>query len=105
MNKLLSVIVAAMFAVVSASAFAAPHAGAQTKDEKKTEKKDAKKEKKKEVPMPEIPEDRALVESIKFVKKVAMEAPGSPATTIMLKRDCAARSMPASPATWSRRMA
>src|SRR5262245_14535190 len=34
MNKLLSVIVAAMFAAVSASAFAASHAGAQMKDEK-----------------------------------------------------------------------
>jgi len=45
MNKLLSVIVAAMFAVVSASAFAASHAGAQMKDEKKTEKK-AKSDKK-----------------------------------------------------------
>src|SRR6187549_1490312 len=45
MNKLLSVIVAAMFAVGSASAFAASHAGAQMKDEKKTEKK-AKSEKK-----------------------------------------------------------
>jgi ribosomal protein L12E/L44/L45/RPP1/RPP2 len=45
MNKLLSVIVAAMFAVVSASAFAASHAGAQMKDEKKVEKKE-KKEKK-----------------------------------------------------------
>jgi hypothetical protein len=39
MNKLLSVIVAAMFAVGSVSAFAASHAGAQMKDEKKTEKK------------------------------------------------------------------
>jgi Ni/Co efflux regulator RcnB len=45
MNKLLSVIVAAMFAVGSASAFAASHAGAQMKDEKKTDKK-AKTEKK-----------------------------------------------------------
>jgi Ni/Co efflux regulator RcnB len=35
MHKLLSVIVAAMFAAVSASAFAASHAGAQMKDEKK----------------------------------------------------------------------
>ena len=35
MNKLLSVIVAAMFAAVSASAFAASHAGAPMKDEKK----------------------------------------------------------------------
>jgi Ni/Co efflux regulator RcnB len=41
MNKLLSVIVAALFAVGSASAFAASHAGAQMKDEKKTEKKKA----------------------------------------------------------------
>jgi hypothetical protein len=39
MNKLLSVIVAALFAV-SASAFVAPDAGAQPKDEpKKTQKK------------------------------------------------------------------
>ena len=45
MNKLLSVIVAAMFAVGSASAFAASHAGAPMKDEKKTEKK-AKSDKK-----------------------------------------------------------
>src|SRR5687768_18612458 len=43
MNKLLSVIVAAMFAVVSASAFAASHAGAQMKDEKKMEKAEKKK--------------------------------------------------------------
>jgi len=41
MNKLLSVIVAAMFAVGSASAFAASHAGAQMKDTKKAEKKKA----------------------------------------------------------------
>src|SRR6185503_18584502 len=45
MNKLLSVIVAAMFAAVSVSAFAASHAGAQMKDEKKakSEKKAATK--------------------------------------------------------------
>ena len=41
MNKLLSVIVAAMFAAVSVSAFAASHTGAPMKDEKKTEKKKA----------------------------------------------------------------
>ena len=41
MNKLLSVIVAAMF--VASSAFVASPAGAQTKDEKKTEKKAAPK--------------------------------------------------------------
>ena len=48
MNKLLSVIVAAMFAVVSASAFAASHVGAQEKKAEKTEKteKKAKSEKK-----------------------------------------------------------
>jgi Spy/CpxP family protein refolding chaperone len=49
MNKLLTVIVAAMFAVVSASAFAASHTGAPMKDDKKMEKKEkkAKTEKKK----------------------------------------------------------
>ena len=44
MRKLLSMIVAAMFAAVSLSAFAASHAGAQ--DDKKMEKKMEKKEKK-----------------------------------------------------------
>jgi Ni/Co efflux regulator RcnB len=44
MNKLLSVIVAALFAV-STTAFVASPVGAQTKDEKKTEKK-AKSDKK-----------------------------------------------------------
>ena len=43
MSKLLSLIVAAMFAVGSVSAFAASHAGAQ---DKKMEKKEAKAEKK-----------------------------------------------------------
>ena len=41
MSKLLSVIVAALFAVGSVSAFAASHAGAPMKDEKK--KSEAKK--------------------------------------------------------------
>lgn len=39
MNKLLSLMVAAMFAAVSVPAFAAAHAGAQMKDEKKTSAK------------------------------------------------------------------
>jgi hypothetical protein len=43
MSKLLSVIVAAMFAVASVSAFAASHAGAQMKDEKKATKATKKK--------------------------------------------------------------
>jgi Ni/Co efflux regulator RcnB len=46
MNKLLTVIAAAMFAAVSASAFAASHTGAPMKDDKKaaaTKKTDAKK--------------------------------------------------------------
>jgi DNA-binding protein HU-beta len=44
MNKLLTVIVAAMFAAVSATAFAASHAGAPMKDDKKAAaKSDAKK--------------------------------------------------------------
>lgn len=47
MNKLVSVIVAAMFAVVGTSAFAASHAGAQMKDGKKAEKMEKKAEKKK----------------------------------------------------------
>ena len=49
MSKLLSVIVAAMFTAVTASAFAAPSAVAQPKDEKKMEKpaKDKKMDKKK----------------------------------------------------------
>jgi hypothetical protein len=42
MSKLLTMIVAATFAVVSASAFAASHAGAQMKDEKKMDKKEGK---------------------------------------------------------------
>ena len=42
----------------------------------------AQKDKKKEVTMPEIPEDKALSESIKFVKKVAQEAPLVMATAI-----------------------
>ena len=47
MNKLLSIVIAAMFAAVSVSAFAASHAGAQ-KDDKKMEKKgDMKKDDKK----------------------------------------------------------
>jgi hypothetical protein len=45
MNKLLSMIVAAMFAAASASAFAASHTGAPMKDEKKAStKKEAPKE-------------------------------------------------------------
>jgi nitrate reductase cytochrome c-type subunit len=53
MTKLLSMIVAAMFAAVSLSAVAASHAGAQDKkmekkDEKKMEKKDDKKMDKKD---------------------------------------------------------
>ena len=40
MNKLLSMIVAAMFAAASASAFAAAHTGAPMKDEKKAMKTD-----------------------------------------------------------------
>ena len=44
MNKLLTVIAAAMFAAVSASAFAASHTGAPMKEEKKAATKtDAKK--------------------------------------------------------------
>jgi len=46
MSKLLSLIVAAMFAAVSVSAFAASHAGAGDKMEKKEAKKAAKGEKK-----------------------------------------------------------
>ncbi len=42
MKKLLSVLVAALFAVVSASAFSAQHTGAPMKDEKKMEKKEKK---------------------------------------------------------------
>lgn len=49
MQKLLSIVIAALFAAVSVSAFAASHAGAQGKDDKKMEKKsDAKKSDKKE---------------------------------------------------------
>ena len=48
MQKLLSIVIAAMFASVSFTAIAASHAGAQ-KDDKKMEKKaDAKKDDKKE---------------------------------------------------------
>ena len=47
MQKLLSIVIAAMFAAVSVSAFAASHAGA-AKDEKKMEKKEAAMEKKME---------------------------------------------------------
>ncbi len=45
MHKLLSIVIAAMFATVSVSAFAASHAGA-AKDDKKMEKKEAAMEKK-----------------------------------------------------------
>ncbi len=44
MQKLLSLIIAAMFAAVSVSAFAASHAGAQ-KDDKKMEKMEKKHDK------------------------------------------------------------
>ena len=47
MQKLLSIVIAAMFAAVSVSAFAASHAGA-AKDDKKMEKKEAAMEKKME---------------------------------------------------------
>ena len=48
MHKLLSIVIAALFAAVSVSSFAASHAGAQGKDDKKMEKKaDAKKGEKK----------------------------------------------------------
>ena len=46
MQKLLSIVIAAMFATVSFTAVAASHAGAQ-KDDKKMEKKDDKKMEKK----------------------------------------------------------
>ena len=48
MQKLLSIVIAAMFAAVSVSAFAASHAGAQKDDKKmdKMEKKEAVMEKK-----------------------------------------------------------
>jgi hypothetical protein len=47
MSKLLSLIVAAMFAAVSVSAFAASHAGAMDKKgDSKMEKKDSKMDKK-----------------------------------------------------------
>jgi Ni/Co efflux regulator RcnB len=45
MTKLLSMIVAAMFAAVSLSAFAASHAGAQDKMEKKADKMEKKADK------------------------------------------------------------
>jgi Ni/Co efflux regulator RcnB len=51
MSKLLSILVAALFATVSAGSFAASHGGAMKDDkkmEKKEEKKDAKAEKKEE---------------------------------------------------------
>ena len=47
MHKLLSIVIAALFAAISVSAFAASHAGAQ-KDDKKMEKKEAVMEKKME---------------------------------------------------------
>jgi ribosomal protein L12E/L44/L45/RPP1/RPP2 len=48
MQKLLSIVIAAMFASVSFTAVAASHAGAQGKDDKKMEKKaEAKKDEKK----------------------------------------------------------
>ena len=48
MTKILSVVIAAMFAAVSFNAMAASHAGAQAKDDKKMEKKgDMKKDDKK----------------------------------------------------------
>ena len=46
MRKLLSMMIAVIFAAVSVPAFAASHAGAQMKDGKKVEKKMEKKEKK-----------------------------------------------------------
>ena len=42
MSKLLSMVVAATFALASASAFAASHAGAPMKDEKKGDKMEKK---------------------------------------------------------------
>ena len=50
MSKLLSVIVAALFAVGSVSAFAASHAGAQMKDDKKGKAEAKKGEPKKAEP-------------------------------------------------------
>ena len=48
MTKVLSVVIAALFAAVSFNAMAASHAGAQGKDDKKMEKKgDMKKDDKK----------------------------------------------------------
>ena len=47
MTKVLSVVVAALFATVSVNVMAASHAGAQ-KDDKKMEKKDDKKAEKKD---------------------------------------------------------
>ncbi len=47
MSKLLSLIVAAMFAAVTVPAVAASHVGAQDKMEKKSDKKAAKKSEKK----------------------------------------------------------
>lgn len=42
MNKLISLVVAALFAAVSVSAFAASHAGGMDKKDAKMEKKDSK---------------------------------------------------------------
>jgi len=63
MQKLLSIVIAAMFAAVSVSAFAASHAGAPGKDDKKMEKKDDKKmdkmEKKGDMKKGEMKKDEA----------------------------------------------
>ena len=48
MQKLLSIVIAAMFASVSFTAIAASHAGAQKDDQKMEKKADAKKVDKKE---------------------------------------------------------
>jgi hypothetical protein len=58
MQKLLSIVIAAMFASVSFTSFAASHAGAQKMEKKEEMKKDAKKDAKKEMKKEEKKEEK-----------------------------------------------
>ena len=70
MHKLLSIVIAAMFAAVSVSAFAASHAGAP-KDDKKMDKVD-KVDKKKDKKMDKMEKKEGMMEK-KMDKKEEMK--------------------------------
>ena len=65
MKKLISILVAAMFAVSSGAALAASHAGAQPMEKKQEMKKDTKKSEKKAAPKKAAPKKAAKKDEMK----------------------------------------